>query len=67
MKRHIKVVRQSFHEVVITHDELKSIVANHLQNDVLTHAPMLPALKLTFKCDAASNIMVIGEWNEAID
>ena len=67
MKRHTKEVRKRFHEVVITHDELKSIIANHLQDDILTHAPTLPALKLYFMRDAALNIMVKGKWHEAID
>ena len=65
MKRHIKEVRKRYHEVVITHDELKSIICNHLQE--MIGAPMLPALKVSFMKDAASNIMVKGEWHEAID
>ncbi|MCH8022371.1 MAG: hypothetical protein IH932_01310 [Thaumarchaeota archaeon] len=67
MIRSHKTTKETRHEVVMTHDELKSLVANHLQNDILTHAPMLPALKLFFMKDAAGDIMVKGNWREALD
>ncbi len=64
MKHHEKHIDHTEHEVVITHSELESILSNSLQDNVLIHAPMLPALKLTFPTDAAGDIYVKANWRE---
>ena len=77
MRIKTKETKRRDFEVVITHEELKTIVSNHLQNSVglkasngdpvTIKAPMQPALRIIFYTDAANNIMAQGNWHEAID
>ena len=67
MKRHTKEIKERHHSVIITHDKLKSIVCNYLQDAPDIRAPKLPALKFMFMKDAAGHIYVEGSWRETID
>lgn len=67
MKRHTKEIKERQHSVVITHDELKSIVANYIQVETGHTWASLPALKLIFMKDKAGHIYVEGKWCETID
>ena len=75
MRIHVKELNHCEFEAILTNEDLKSIISDHLQNakelkasngnHIEIKPPLRPALKIRFVKDAYSGTTAVVRWNES--